>query len=320
MSTISSPTSARRSARASCTMPVRVPRAGALGVLVGGHPEEDHAGDAEGGQLADLLAERLAGVLHDAGQAGDRLRLGDALAHEQRRHQVVDRDAGLGDEAAQRRGAAQPAQPALGEGHGVRLPAGRVRSPGRPGPRRSVHGEVGDRVDDQVGLGEVVEAGDAARHRDRASSRPPWPRRRRGRSPPARRVATGRRRGRRRRGGTRRAPACRPRRRGRRRSPRRSGGRSPSRPRWRSSHSSDDDERDAERDARGHEAVDEHLDAGERAGASRGSTRSCVLRTSAEKVGRRRSRRCPSPSHQRSTRPARRRRRRGRRSSPTPRR
>ena len=116
---------------------VGIPGAGALGVLVGGHAEEDHAGDAEGGELADLLAERLAGVLHHAGQAGDRLRLGDALPHEQRRDQVVDGDAGLGDEAAQGRGAAQPAEPALGEGHGVRLPASPVRSPGRPAARRS---------------------------------------------------------------------------------------------------------------------------------------------------------------------------------------
>ena len=45
---------------------VGVPGPGALRVLVGGHAEEDHAGDAEGGELAHLLAERLAGVLHDA--------------------------------------------------------------------------------------------------------------------------------------------------------------------------------------------------------------------------------------------------------------
>ena len=100
---------------------VGVPRPGALGVLGGGHAEEDHAGDAEGGQLGDLLAQRLAGVLHDAGQRGDRLGLVDALAHEQRGDQVVGRQAGLGHQPAQGRGAAQPAQAALGEAHPASL-------------------------------------------------------------------------------------------------------------------------------------------------------------------------------------------------------
>ena len=60
--------------------PPRVPRAGALRVLAGGDAEEDDPGHAEGRQLADLLAERLAGVLDDAGEAGDRLRLTEAGA------------------------------------------------------------------------------------------------------------------------------------------------------------------------------------------------------------------------------------------------
>ena len=85
--------------------------------LWAGTPKRMTAGHAEAGQLADLLAERLAGVLHDAREAGDRLRLVDALAHEQRGDEVVDADAGLGHEPAQGRRAAQPAEPALGEGH-----------------------------------------------------------------------------------------------------------------------------------------------------------------------------------------------------------
>ena len=47
---------------------VGVPGPGALGVLVLRDAEQDDAGDAEVGQLGDLLAQRLAGVLHDAGQ------------------------------------------------------------------------------------------------------------------------------------------------------------------------------------------------------------------------------------------------------------
>ena len=97
---------------------VGVPRTGSLGVLGGGHAEEDDARHAEAGQLGDLLAQRLAGVLHDAGQAGDRLGFGDALAHEERRHQVVDAQPGLGHQPAERRGATQAAGPSRGEGGG----------------------------------------------------------------------------------------------------------------------------------------------------------------------------------------------------------
>ena len=96
--------------------------------LCGRHAEEDHRRDAEVGELADLLAERLAGVLHDAGEAGDGLRLVDALPHEQRGDEVVDAQAGLGDQPPQGRRAAQPPQPALGE-----RPRS-VRLPGGPGP------------------------------------------------------------------------------------------------------------------------------------------------------------------------------------------
>ena len=55
-----------------------------IGVLVRRDPEQDDRPDAERGQLGDLLAQALAGVLDDAGQRHDRLRVGDALADEQR--------------------------------------------------------------------------------------------------------------------------------------------------------------------------------------------------------------------------------------------
>ncbi len=60
-------------------------------------------------------------MLHHARHRRDRLGRVDALLDEQRRDEVVDRDAMLGDQAAQGRGAAQPAQPALGERHAERL-------------------------------------------------------------------------------------------------------------------------------------------------------------------------------------------------------
>ena len=93
---------------------VGIPRPRALGVLGGRHAEEDHGRARRApASSCDLLAQRLARVLHDAGQRRDRLRLVDALAHEQRRDQVVDPETGLGDQPAQGRRAAQPPQPAL---------------------------------------------------------------------------------------------------------------------------------------------------------------------------------------------------------------
>ena len=90
------------------------------GVLRRWDAEEDHRGDAEVGERPHLLAEALLGVLHDAGHRRDRLGCVDALLHEQRRHEVVDREARLGDEPAQRRRAAEPAGSLLGERHGLR--------------------------------------------------------------------------------------------------------------------------------------------------------------------------------------------------------
>ena len=71
--------------------------------LTAGMPNRITARTPEPGQLGDLLAEALAGVLHDARQRHDLARLVDALAHEQRGDQVGHRDVALGDEIAQRR-------------------------------------------------------------------------------------------------------------------------------------------------------------------------------------------------------------------------
>ena len=62
-----------------------------------------HGPHSEPGQLGDLLAEALAGVLHDAGERHDLARLVDAFAHEQRGDQIAHRDVALGDEIPQRR-------------------------------------------------------------------------------------------------------------------------------------------------------------------------------------------------------------------------
>ena len=94
ISTSESPTSSRRSRSATCTMPSgsEAPRPAAS--LRSGTPNRITAGNAEGGELGDLLAQRLAGVLHHAGQRRDRHRLVDALAHEERGDQVVDGQVG----------------------------------------------------------------------------------------------------------------------------------------------------------------------------------------------------------------------------------
>ena len=83
--------------------------------------EEDHRGHAEVGERPHLLAEALLRVLHDARHRDDRLGRVDALLHEQRRDEVVDRHACLGHEPAQRRGATQAPHPPLGKGHSRRF-------------------------------------------------------------------------------------------------------------------------------------------------------------------------------------------------------
>ena len=73
MSTTSSPTSPRRSRSDSCTTPSGSDAPLPVGVLGGGHAEQDHRAHAERGEVLDLGPQRVAGVLHDARQRRDRL-------------------------------------------------------------------------------------------------------------------------------------------------------------------------------------------------------------------------------------------------------
>ena len=98
--------------------------AGAVGVLRRGHAEEDHRGHAEVGERPHLLAQALLRVLHHPGHRHHRLGVGDALLHEQRRHEVVDGQPCLGDEATHRGRVAEPPHPALGERHRGKLRTG----------------------------------------------------------------------------------------------------------------------------------------------------------------------------------------------------
>src|SRR5262245_28260933 len=115
--------------------PARVPRLRALAVLVQRHPEEDHRRHAERGQLGHLLAQALAGVLHDAWERGDRLGLVDPLPDEQGRDEVVDREAGLGHEATERGRGAKAAGSVLGEAHEAMLRPDRTNA--QPGSVRA---------------------------------------------------------------------------------------------------------------------------------------------------------------------------------------
>ena len=110
---------------------VGVPGLRPLGVLRGGDPEQDHGGDAEGLQLGDVGPQRRPGVLDLARQGADRLGLVDVLADEQGRDEVVGVEPRLPHHPAQRLGAAQAAEAALGEGH----PA-EATDRDRPRPRR----------------------------------------------------------------------------------------------------------------------------------------------------------------------------------------
>ena len=103
--------------------------AGADGVLACRDPEQHDGPHAERGQLGDLLAEALAAVLDDARQRHDRLRLGDALADEQRGDQVARAHRRLGDEVAEGRRAPEAPRPVDGERSACHRPNGTRPSP-----------------------------------------------------------------------------------------------------------------------------------------------------------------------------------------------
>ena len=169
----------------SCTMPSGSQAPEPSASFVGGHAEQDHRRDAEVGQLGHLLAERLAGVLHHAGQAGDGLRLGRCP-----RARTAARRGRRPTAGSRPRGGAGPGCGAAGgAGAGGRPP--RARLPGGAS-RRAV--EVGDREVERAesttrsACGEVVGAGDAAGHGHRRHAGRLGRRRRRGRSPRGRRL------------------------------------------------------------------------------------------------------------------------------------
>ena len=89
---------------------VRVPGLGADGVLAVGYPEEDDGRDPQVTQCGHFGPQAGPGVLDDAGQRIHGLWIVDALADEQRGDQVVNRQAGLGDEAPHGGGTAQAAR------------------------------------------------------------------------------------------------------------------------------------------------------------------------------------------------------------------
>ena len=117
ISTRLSPTSSRSVRSATCITPLVASACRAAGVLGGRDPEQHHGRDAEIGERPHLFAQALLRVLHDAGHRRDRFGRVDALLHEQRRDEVIEPDAMLRHQTAERGRAPQPAHPVLGKGH-----------------------------------------------------------------------------------------------------------------------------------------------------------------------------------------------------------
>ncbi len=102
---------------ASCTTPVVVPGARALGVLVGRDPEQQHRRDAERGGLAGLLRPRARSTAGRRRASPRSARGVEAFGDEHRVDEVRRRDLGLAHEPAQRARRAQPAHAGLRERH-----------------------------------------------------------------------------------------------------------------------------------------------------------------------------------------------------------
>ncbi len=126
-------------------------------VLRPGQPEQDHTGYAEGAEPFDLDGHRVDGVVDHARQGPDGTGPVDTVGHEQRSHQVVDAQSGLGHQSAQGRAAPQPTQ----TGRGKSRPAG-------PGPGTG-EGIVGHHAPDYGRAKEVVSGG--GRHHSTVT---PW--------------------------------------------------------------------------------------------------------------------------------------------------
>ncbi len=101
MTTSSSPTASRTARKATCTMPAGSQAPLPRPSLTRGHPEEDEPGHPERHQPLRLEHERVDRVLHLARHRPDGSGLVDALAHEQRRHQVVEAEPDLGHETSE---------------------------------------------------------------------------------------------------------------------------------------------------------------------------------------------------------------------------
>src|SRR2546421_5363408 len=127
MSTRSSPTSSRRERSAPCPAPAGAAAPARAASCAAGTPKSTPA-DPEVGERAHLLAEALLGVLEHARHRRHRFGRVDSFLHEERRDQIVDVDARLADEAAQRRSATQPPRPMLGKRHAARVPPEARRS------------------------------------------------------------------------------------------------------------------------------------------------------------------------------------------------
>ncbi len=100
------------------------------------HAEQDHGTHTEVGERGHFVAQRLTGVLDHAGQRGDRLRLVDAFADEQRGDQVGDANVMLCDQFAQGGGSAESSGTNrwgqhLGAGHAAEPNGGTRRRPVR---------------------------------------------------------------------------------------------------------------------------------------------------------------------------------------------
>jgi hypothetical protein len=106
--------------------PFVVPGAGALLVLGGGEPEEQHGRDAERGRLARLVDRGADREVIDPGHARDRDAPVDAVAHEHRIHEVRGGQLGLPHKSAQEPGLAEAAH-AGGREHACSLEPGGLR-------------------------------------------------------------------------------------------------------------------------------------------------------------------------------------------------